>query len=255
MISRIAPLTKRTWPVLLMLIGAAVAILMFWFSLSRHDDWKDMVQSKAYEATYQFFLVAVIGGGLSFFYRLYEQGRDKRRMRADFIRRYHDEVVHAFYETKRIRRSLRAKSMVDNGRLVINRRNFEKLLFELEKVQLELEHLVRKVTLNSTIFDRGSRAGEERRTTVIKQNMRLAENYVRNALNEFEDGRHQSDCPEDVIEIRTGDKLYEFIVRSEILKNERVEILRERCLSVPLRTVEAAILNALRLETGVGEPD
>jgi hypothetical protein len=125
---------------------------------------KTFVDYRAWEITTQFFFVAVLGGLVALKYRNWENERAADRQREDKEREKRTvqrlELVDFFrsavslqHEYKKIRRTLRAMSFLDeNKNRLIERQVFESLMEKLEDCQLKAEALQRQVAAQGDLF-------------------------------------------------------------------------------------------------------
>jgi hypothetical protein len=101
--------------------------------------------TKAWELTTQFLFVAVLGGAVSLIYRSWEAKRETRAVQRKSLEEFYRSFNNLHNEYKKIRRTLEATSFPDpEGRRLIERGTFEKLMDQLEDCQLRAEGMVRE---------------------------------------------------------------------------------------------------------------
>lgn len=84
--------------------------------------------------------------------RQQKDAREQRAVRRDRLIEFFHLAVNLQHEYKKIRRTLRAASFLDQGNLVIERGVFEQLMDRLEDCQLRAESLYRQVVVERELF-------------------------------------------------------------------------------------------------------
>jgi hypothetical protein len=165
------------------LIAAATVIL-----LGSAAGWTQ--GPKVVEILLQFLLVAVLGGGIAYFYRraedrqlekrrISDRDREGRAARRAALEEFRRSIVEAYHAAKKVRRSLKAVSFTpEGGRCSCERQSFESLMADLEEAQLRAEALVEEVFAQPHLF-----ASE---VEDLKTELRTAEKYLRALLRQYE---------------------------------------------------------------------
>ncbi|QES44721.1 hypothetical protein DEJ49_30345 [Streptomyces venezuelae] len=183
--------------------------MVFW-----HGAATKAVGAEAYKALLQFFLVAVLGGGVSLTYQAFNREADRRTERlrqeeehAEALRktwqRYLGELIAHYNTVKRSRRLLRASALT-SGPIHLDRRvriaRYDELLQAVLDAQLALETMARTMSVEGGLFE----ADPELITSFNK-----AEAYLRSLITEYEDVMPRVDGTE--VDLRAMPELADFI--------------------------------------------
>lgn len=165
---------------------AAVALLIW------HDAMARLIGIEAYKTLLQFFLVVVLGGGISLLYQAFNRESDRRierlkqlELRATAIQetqqRYLRELVDQYNRAKRARRLLRATAL--NHEIIFDDRRvraarYDELMQSVLDAQLSLETMVHTMRAENGVF-----AAESE----LIDSMTAAEGYLRALITEYEE--------------------------------------------------------------------
>ena len=181
-------------------IVTIVTIIAFLFVLAflfYPNFFKDRLDYDVYKLTYQFLLLVVIGGAISFLFTLYIKLREeeanrkekkeiKRNEEKNLQRKLYNDFVQAYNDGKKIRRFLRARtrmlSVNENEKaIMIKTVRYDELMKELTILQLKFESFWEEVNANQSIF---SRPGD---VTTLSDNLEKIEKYLNKIVGEYED--------------------------------------------------------------------
>jgi hypothetical protein len=179
-----------------------------------HEVLTEAVGEEAYKALLQFFLVAVLGGGVSLVYQAFNREADRRtellrrqEERADALRetrqRYLRELIAQYNTVKRARRLLRALALADGPRFLDRRvrvDRYDDLLQPVLDAQLALETMTRVMGAEGGLFE----ADRELISALDR-----ASSYLRSLITEYEDTMPRVDGPD--IGLRTMPELADFL--------------------------------------------
>ncbi|MEV6349322.1 hypothetical protein [Actinoplanes sp. NPDC051851] len=213
-------------------LGAATVLIVWHDSISR---WAG---PEAYKTLLQFFLVVVLGGGVSLLFQAFNREADRRTERLRQLelqaigvqearQRYLSELIDQYQQVKRVRRLLRATALTHATDLLdrsVRVSRYDELMGSLLDAQLSLETMARTIP-----------AGESLSPAVPELTcaIRTAEEYLRALITEYEQVRPQATQPE--ISIRLLPKLAEFLGPYGDAELFRVEFVE------PMNTVLARI--------------
>lgn len=168
--------------------------------------------------TYQFFLVVVFGGLVSWLFQEVARQRDRERHEREQFFELCTELIKAYNESKTVKRLLRAKAWrtiaIEDGtrRDVLMTQPYFELLERLNSVQLEFESLKRHVKGRNKLFARvdtlykGEGAG-----ATLHGDLKKIEKYLGRVVKEFETAlRRERETPE-YIELEMLPKAREFV--------------------------------------------
>ncbi|WP_326759215.1 hypothetical protein OHB35_15705 [Streptomyces phaeochromogenes] len=179
-----------------------------------HETLTKVMGEEAYKALLQFFLVAVLGGGVSLVYQAFNREADwrtellrRQEERADILReirqRYLRELIAQYNTVKRARRLLRALALED-GPDFLDRRvridRYDDLLQPVLDAQLALETMTRTMGAEGGLFE----ADRE-----LISSLDRASSYLRSLITEYESTMPRVGGPEIVL--RTMPELADLI--------------------------------------------
>lgn len=215
---------------------AAVALIVW------HDALARLVGAEAYKTLLQFFLVVVLGGGISLLYQAFNRESDRRverlkqmELRAAGIQetrqRYLRELVDQYNRAKRARRLLRATAL--NHELVFADRRvrvvrYDELMQSVLDAQLSLETMVRTMRAEDGVF-----AAEPE----LVDSVSAAEGYLRALVTEYEEVMPQA--TQDEIVLRMLPELAAFLGPYSEADRFRAEFVQ------PMNAVLAAVERAI----------
>lgn len=183
--------------------------LVFW-----HGAVTGVVGAEAYKALLQFFLVAVLGGGVSLTYQAFNREADRRaerlrqqEERSEALRqtrqRYLRDLIAHYNTVKRARRLLRASALAggpDQPDRRVRIVRYDELLQGVLDAQLALETMARTMGVEGGLFEE-----DPGLTTSLNK----AEAYLRSLITEYEDVMPGADGAE--IGLTTMPELADFI--------------------------------------------
>jgi hypothetical protein len=135
---------------------------------------------KSWEMTTQFVFVVVLGGAVAVVYRRWEDVRLEEKNRRKALEESYRATVQLHHDYKKIRRTLRAKSIIAESGPAIKEADFSKLMDQLEDCQLKAETMKREVSIQSHLF--------AEQNTLIEGSLRNIEKYLRRLLRSYESG-------------------------------------------------------------------
>ncbi len=194
------------WLGLLLLISIAFILALILVFVPSAPGWFNV--PKSHESTTQFLFGAVVGGGITVGFRQIEASRTYKRQQADRARERRDvqrEAMSAFYKSfvdvhlacKKVRRTLRAN---ENGGQC-PRSVFERLMGELQDVQLNLESLKGEAQIHKVLF------GIDQ---TLESTIGTAEKYLGRVLKQYENLNNANNVPKSDL-ISLDNKVVEFI--------------------------------------------
>jgi hypothetical protein len=134
-----------------------VAVIGIWMFLYVGKPLIAYMGSELFSLTYEFFLMVVIGSGVSALFQTMTYGREARDRRRELQRELHQTIVSGWNEAKRARRLLRAR-----GRVVaappapsiaaIDPAEYDRQIEALSNAQLSLELAARRIEVNGGMF-------------------------------------------------------------------------------------------------------
>ena len=181
-------------------IATIVTIVAFLFVLGflfRPDFFKDRLDYDVYKLTYQFLLLVVIGGAISFLFTFYiklkedetkskEKKEIKRNEEKNLQRKLYNDFVQAYNDGKKIRRFLRARTRIlsvheDQKTIMIKTVRYDELMKELTTLQLKFEFFCEEVDSIKNIFSRPENV------KTLSKNLKNIEEYLNKMIGEYED--------------------------------------------------------------------
>lgn len=186
------------------LVSLGVAALLFAFS----RDWSPRFDPDLYRTTYQFFLLVVAGGAISWMYRELTRARQTQENHRQELLRLHADLVDSYNSYKEIKRLLRAKAWrrIPEGETeqdVLLVESYVPLLERLNKVQLTFEaHQRSRIKANPLL--------KPREVKRLSDNLRVVEGYINKVVKEFETAL-RSNRDEPYVELSALPHTEEFI--------------------------------------------
>src|SRR6266404_736641 len=154
---------------------SAAAFVVFGKSIRR------LLEDDVFKLTYQFILMAVIGGALSLFYQRVTFDRDLAQKSDARLREMHKELLDAFNLAKRVRRVLRAsleiRPMQTPPSEVLTAAKYETEIIALMDAQFTFETFAKRSEDNELWFTNGE---------VLAKPLRLIEKYLNRIIQEYE---------------------------------------------------------------------
>jgi hypothetical protein len=213
-------------------LGAAAALIVW------HETINTLLGAEAYKTLLQFFLVVVLGGGVSLLFQAFNREADRqaerlrlRQLHATGVQetrqRYLRELVDQYNSVKRVRRLLRATALTHAPVLMdrsVRVARYDELMQSLLGAQLSLETMARTMPTDGSVF-----ASVPELTGAV----RAAEEYLRGLITEYEEARPQAVQPE--IGIRMLPELAVFLGPYADAERFRVEFVQ------PMNTVLALV--------------
>ena len=158
----------------------------------------------AFSLTYQFALIVIIGGFVALAFRAHEQRlrdaaddrqkelarqekqrdieREQRERLSLTLNRFYSDLITSYNQVKKIRRLLRAKSLVQNDGRRLDLHEYQQGMADLEDVQLKLEQIKKEVEVaGDTVF------GQE--AVAVRDGLKSMEDFVRDITKNYEHRR------------------------------------------------------------------
>jgi len=181
--------------------------------------FKSRLDPEIFKLTYQFLLVTVLGGGISYLFALNLKVREgiakanenaeiERKQEKKIQRDFYHDFVESFNNVKKIRRYLRARARKENdNKIFINLKVYDELMKELTMAQLKFEFFCKEVEFNPTIFNC--------KDNELLRDLNLIEDYLNKIIEEYEQGYKRQpnaySVDEEFIAVELLTKLKEFI--------------------------------------------
>lgn len=156
--------------------------------------------------TYQFCLIVVIGGAVTWLFREYTRVRERRESDSQELASLSQDLVRAYNDIKRIRRLLRARAQrggsVTESETTIRCGVYEEFMGELNEVQLRLEGYKRRVHSEEPLF---------RKSEGLESALEEMEKYLHDIIEEYENALRSYEEGPPNLSITRLPKLAEFI--------------------------------------------
>jgi hypothetical protein len=202
------------------LMATALVIAGILALVTGAPDWFN--DKKSFEITLQFLFVAVLGGGIALFYRNMENRRaekikDQERIRERIeteqtaLQEFRQTLIETYHSAKKLRRTLRAVSFLTRGdeEYGCEREQFERLMDQMEEVQLRAEALAAEVDSRHDLF--GTKQDKQKLYDLLKG----AERYLRELLRYYEDEYEERRALKTTDTVRLSSALTTFIGRGK----------------------------------------
>lgn len=202
---------KSKSPKIIALIGLIGVCIFLIFG----SEIKKFVDEKVFESTYQFFLITIIGGGVSLIFESYrrdleskereaERQREEKEKRQEIQRSLRARLIVAFNDVKKVRRLLRAEAVQgkpnDKSEVVI-REQYRKQMNALIDAQLSIDFAYRVIKYEPDLFQDSTLVGK----------LKKANKYLRNIIDEYEKCYRRFSDESTIIRIYGLPGLYDFI--------------------------------------------
>jgi len=161
------------------LIGVLL-FLIFGSSIKKH------VEEKVFDSTYQFFLITIVGGGVSLVYEAYRQERESRERQKEIQRNLRSTLISSYNSAKQIRRLLRAKAVcinLDTKNEIILGKEYSKQLDKLIEAQLFFELAVHVIKSEPELFEASSSSDT---ALDLAAKLESVEDYLNEIITEYE---------------------------------------------------------------------
>ncbi|MUG93824.1 hypothetical protein F7734_15955 [Scytonema sp. UIC 10036] len=164
---------------------------------------KKHIEEKLFESTYQFFLITVMGGGVSLVYEAYrrecesqerqkEIERESRERQKEIQRNLRSTLIAAYHDLKKVRRLLRAQAISlepGTGKLerMIVWEEYNKQLEKLIDAELSIEEAVRVIESEPKLFQHSTSGNTESGThkQLVDELIKIKE-YLNEVISEYE---------------------------------------------------------------------
>jgi hypothetical protein len=206
-------------------IIAAIGLLGVCIFLVFGSEIKKYIDEKVFESTYQFFLVTIIGGGVSLIFESYRRDHEAKEREAEHQReeqKHQEEIqreakerrreiqrslranlIVAFNNIKKVRRLLRAEAILgephEENEVVVGE-EYKKQMNALMDAQLSIEFAYRVIKYESDLFQDSTLAAK----------LKGANKYLRDIIDEYEKS-YRKFSTESTIHLHEFPKLYDFI--------------------------------------------
>ena len=180
-------------------LAAIVAITFSILGVATFIIWQDYFSSvldiELFKLSYQFLLIVVIGGGVSFLFSVYiklreeikqenETAETKKNERMALQRKFHIDFIQAYNSIKKIRRLLRARARIkssDNGNIImIVIKRYDEQLQALITLQLQFEFFREEIGSNEDLFNVDDKAK-------FILSIETVESYLNKIVSEYEE--------------------------------------------------------------------
>jgi hypothetical protein len=158
---------------------------------------------EAWKITTNFVFVTLFSGLVALLYRRSELERERRRAQRASLEEFYRDFVDAYHECKKIRRTVAAYSARNTHVWQIERVRYEKLMDELEDVQLKMERMFREVELREYLFS-------DRQTSLQKE-LKEIESYLNRLLDGYEKSYNDRRAVEEAALIDLDESLRVFV--------------------------------------------
>ena len=155
------------------------------------DEIYKKIQNDVFKIIFQFMMMVVAGGGISWLYKELSAKREKRSENRKEFLDFYSNIVGAYNKYKSIKRLFRAKALrtlqVDESESieVVLSGPYQELIEELNKVQLEFESYKRHVSGNNLLFKKiNIRSGNKNNT--LRYELGAIEKYLNKVVQEYE---------------------------------------------------------------------
>jgi hypothetical protein len=183
------------------------------------------LQADIFKITYQFLLIVVAGGGISWLYKDFISIRERKQSDIRAFRDLYSNLVDSYNQYKEIKRLLRAKALrnSDDGEILLSR-PYEKLMMRLNSVQLKFEFYKLDVGGKNQFFERvNEKYTCKDNACSLAQDLAKVEEYLNEVVDEYEKAlRDYITMPEylklDDLKLK---KVEEFIAKSKNQSSNR----------------------------------
>jgi hypothetical protein len=178
------------------------------------DEIKKYTNEKIFESTYQFFLVTIMGGGVSLVFESYrrdreakerevERQREEKERRREIQRSLRANLIVAFNNVKKVRRLLRAEAILGepHENNVVVGKEYNRQMNALMDAQLSIEFAYRVIKYETDLFQDSTLA------TKLKE----ANTYLRDIIDEYEKSYRKFSTESSAINLHEFPKLCDFI--------------------------------------------
>lgn len=177
--SRVRRFSASTILILVAVALAAAGVVAFLIFAKRV---KSAIEPELFSVSYQFLLIAVIGGAISLLYKHFSTEQDRDRDRRTILRQMHSELLDAFNTAKGVRRRIRARIGYSSNREVLGERNitacdYREQMEILIGAQLKFEVYAKRANERDLYFAQGERLNCE---------CQKIEDYLRRIIKEYE---------------------------------------------------------------------
>jgi len=212
---------------LVSLLGV-VLFLFFLFGGSWLDELK--LHQQVIRVTYQFFLVVVFGGGVSWLYQELTRKREQNKQdRTEFLSLFSD-LVKVHNESKAIKRLLRAKAWRKKEEVdVLLVEPYIELMDRLNKVQLDSEAIKRHVKSKNKFFAKVNelyqkeKAQDKEATDTIHGDLSRIEKYLNKIVQEYETALREYSEPPRYLRLDQLESVEAFIAAGDDASEFRID--------------------------------
>lgn len=142
----------------------------------------DFMGMEVFKISYEFLLIIVIGGAVSWLFSQYTFEKEAREQKKTLQREFQEELIKAYNSSKCIRRMLRAEarsSIPDTGGMAIKAEPYSKQMQKLNDVQLKFEFL-KKESINTDLFRDAPNLSD------LNSLLASIEGYLHDIISEYE---------------------------------------------------------------------
>ncbi len=157
-------------------MGGVIAFLVFGVQL------KKILQPEVFGQTYQFLLLVVVGGAVSYLFKESSEKRNRDQERRALLRKMHSDLLDAFNAAKLVRRILRSRigyspNQDEMNKHVIKVADYREQMDILMQSQLKFEVYAKQASQPGLFFAQGSN---------LKTECGKIEEYLRDVIREYE---------------------------------------------------------------------
>lgn len=200
------------------LIGVLL-FLIFGIQIKKH------VEEKVFESTYQFFLITIVGGGVSLVYEAYRREHEARERQKEIQRNLRSNLISGFNSAKQIRRLLRARAVridLDTGKEIVLGEEYSRELDKLIDAQLSFELAVHVVRSEPGLFEASSSSDT---APDLAAKLESVEDYLNEIITEYENYYKTFTGKPAVKDFSELPKLREFIGSSSEAKELKERVI------------------------------
>ena len=201
-------------PYALVFILASIALFFVFIFLLFGKKIAPLIEPSVFRLTYQFLLLLVLGGAVSFLFKELSQKKlqkeeellrseEKRRLNSERLREIHSDLLEAYNKAKTVRRMLQAYVYsADDGVEMILRDDFDRQIKELNRAQLVFETYKKRAESNNLWFEQVKN---------LSNKFDAIESYLNKILSEYQKKRRLFTGAPLSYPLRNLDRLNEFL--------------------------------------------
>lgn len=191
---------------LTIMLASALALVGVVLFISYHKSIQEMMGVEIFKLSYQFLLLVVIGGTISWLFSQYTREQEEKEARRELQRSFQANLIEAYNSTKRIRRLLRAEARHiynTNNEIGVKHKPYCRLMRDLIDVQLKFEFLKKEVEITDLFIGISELRG-------LNSQLSSAEKYLHDIIEEYEES-YNSFSGNDICPLKKLPRVAEFI--------------------------------------------